>query len=89
MDSKSKAKSKSSTASSTGATTTATATLDRPSRRDTPTSKRQRGESDAEYETSAEVGPEVIVDPLLSYLYKNETLLNGFIEDLFQDVEGA
>ena len=72
------------TASSTGATATATTSFVRRSRRDAPTPNRQRGESDEEYETSAEVDPEVLVDSLLACLIKNENLLNGFIVDLFQ-----
>ena len=58
----------------------------RRSRRDAPTLKRHRGVSSGEedYESVAEVDPDVIAESLLAYLVKHDGLMETFIENLFK-----
>lgn len=81
----SKGKSKAS-ASVAPAAAAGPAVIVRRSRRDAPTPKRHRAESDNEedYESSTEVDPDVLIDSLLSCLIKHEGLLEGFVQNLFK-----
>ena len=57
----------------------------RRSRRDFPTPKRHRGQSDDdEYESATELDPEIVADSLLVCLAKREDLMETFIMKLFK-----